>query len=115
MWSIGVILYILLSGRPPFDGTDDKEIISNVRQGTYSMTGGEWKHVSNEAKDLIKKLLNYDIVHRINADQALSHPWIKKKVFEAVDSKVTLSALSNLRNFRAEQKMQQAAVTFIVS
>ncbi|CDW86359.1 UNKNOWN [Stylonychia lemnae] len=115
LWSIGVILYILLSGKPPFDGNDDKEIVNSVRIGTYSMSGPEWKSITPEAKDLIKKMLTYDITGRITAEQAINHPWIKKKVLEPSDPKATLSALQNLRTFRAEQKMQQAAITFIVS
>ena len=100
LWSIGVILYILLSGKPPFDGNDDKEIVNSVRIGTYSLTGGEWKHISNEAKDLIKRMLTYDALNRINAEDALNHSWIKKKVTETMDTKSTLSALTNLRAFR---------------
>eukprot|EP00347_Sterkiella_histriomuscorum_P020848 403336235 len=115
LWSLGVILYILLSGKPPFDGNDDKEIVNSVRMGTYSITGPEWKNISNDAKDLIKKMLTYDILNRITAEQAINHPWIKKKVLEPSDPKATISALQNLRMFRAEQKMQQAAITFIVS
>jgi calcium-dependent protein kinase len=68
LWSIGVILYILLSGKPPFDGNDDKEIVNSVRQGTYSMQGAEFKNISAEAKDLIKKMLTYDINLRITAE-----------------------------------------------
>ena len=54
VWSVGVILYILLSGKPPFYGEDDKEILNNVKIGTYSLSGSEWKSISSEAKDLIK-------------------------------------------------------------
>ena len=93
LWSIGVILYILLSGKPPFDGNDDKEIVNSVRIGTYSLTGSEWKNISNDAKDLIKKMLTYDPAQRITADASLSHPWIVKKVSEPVDPKATTNAL----------------------
>jgi calcium-dependent protein kinase len=55
-----VILYILLSGRPPFDGADDREIVKNVKQGIYSLSGPEWKNISKDAIDLIKKMLTYD-------------------------------------------------------
>jgi calcium-dependent protein kinase len=54
IWSIGVILYILLSGKPPFYGDDDREILNSVKAGTYSMSGPEWKAITSEAKDLIK-------------------------------------------------------------
>lgn len=93
LWSIGVILYILLSGKPPFDGNDDKEIVNSVRIGTYSLSGPEWKNISSEAKDLIKRMLEYEVGKRISAEQALNHPWIKKKVAEPSDPKATISAL----------------------
>ena len=100
IWSVGVILYILLSGKPPFDGNDDREIVKNVKTGVYSMTGPEFKAISSEAKDLIKKMLTMDYNVRISAEEALNHVWIKKKVNEPIDTKATLSALNNLRNFR---------------
>jgi len=86
-------LYILLSGRPPFDGNDDKEIVKSVKIGSYSITGSDWKNVSKDAIDLIKRMLTYDPSHRINAEEALNHVWIKKKVHEQVDPKATIAAL----------------------
>jgi calcium-dependent protein kinase len=100
LWSVGVILYILLSGRPPFDGNDDKEIVKNVKIGLYSMSGPEWKNISKDAIDLIKKMLTYEPNNRISAEAALNHVWIKKKVVETFDTKATIAALTNLRTFR---------------
>lgn len=62
--------------------------------------GNEFKNISGEAKDLIKKMLTFDMNSRITAEEALNHPWIKKKVNEPVDTKATIAALSNLRHFR---------------
>ena len=100
IWSIGVILYILLSGRPPFDGNDDREIVKRVKTGEYSMSGAEFKSISQDAKDFIKAMLNFDMNARIDALSALNHTWIKKKVNEPVDTNATIAALTNLKNFR---------------
>ena len=108
IWSCGVILYILLSGRPPFNGITDKEILDKVKQGSYSMNGKktvlnlgpEWLVVSADAKDLIKKMLTFDHRKRISAEMVLQHPWIQKKAMQKVDEQNMLSALNNLRNFR---------------
>lgn len=79
VWSVGVILFILLSGKPPFGGDNDKEILNNIRLGVFSFTGNEWASISNEAKDLIKLMLTYDPAQRITAEKAMNHEWIKKK------------------------------------
>jgi calcium-dependent protein kinase len=60
VWSLGVILFILLSGKPPFSGENDKEILDNVRSGIFSLSGNEWAGISSEAKDLVKQMLTYD-------------------------------------------------------
>jgi calcium-dependent protein kinase len=95
-----VILFILLSGRPPFGGETDKEILDNVKQGVYSFASSEWKSVSLDAKDLIKQMLCFDQQQRISAVQALNHPWIVKQVHDGTDLSLALGALSNLRTFR---------------
>ena len=60
-------------------------------------------------------MLTYDPEKRISGEESLKHPWIMKKAHEDVDNEAALNALTNLRNFNVEQKLQQAAITFIVS
>lgn len=60
IWSCGVILYIILSGTPPFNGNSDAEIMKKVKAGKFSFDIPEFKNVSDKAKDLIAKLLTYD-------------------------------------------------------
>lgn len=76
VWSIGVIMYILLSGHLPFSGSTDAETFSRVRRVGVSFTAEAWIDVSQEAKDLVKSLLTYSSPARIMTDEALKHNWI---------------------------------------
>jgi calcium-dependent protein kinase len=75
VWSVGVMLYILLSGKAPFDGDDDHEITEQVKIGSYNLKGGVWEVISKSAKDLIRKMLTYNYKHRPTAREALNHEW----------------------------------------
>ncbi len=101
IWSCGVILYILLCGFPPFNGENDKEIMDRVAKGTYSFDFDEWKGVSIEAKQFIKKMLEYDPSKRYNAEQSMNDAWIKKYTNKnVVDVPLMQNALKNMTNFR---------------
>lgn len=101
VWSVGVIMYILLCGYPPFNGPNDKIIMERVASGSYNLIGTVWDSVSNEAKRLIKKLLEYDPEKRPTAEQALNDPWIKNKAgIKDIDKPAAINALKNLRTFR---------------
>ena len=73
IWSCGVILYILLCGRPPFDGENDDEILENVSKGIYKISGPIWSRVSSEGIDLVRKMLTFEPEKRIAATIALAH------------------------------------------
>ena len=76
IWSAGVILYILLSGDPPFNGPDDTSIYTKIANLKYSFPPNKWFDISNEAKDLITHMICPEN-ERYSAKEVLSHPWLK--------------------------------------
>jgi len=74
IWSAGVILYILLSGEPPFNASNDNLIYAKIKKIDFSFPDNKWKHISNEAKDLLSKMIVKEDV-RLSASQVLKHPW----------------------------------------
>ena len=117
VWSCGVILYVLLCGYPPFNAPTEAEILQVVAQGTYSFDRVEWESVSENAKQLIRKMMTYDPKKRITAEEALNDPWFSKRrenIDLKINNKAARSALDNLKKFAAKQKLQQACIAFIV-
>jgi calcium-dependent protein kinase len=76
IWSAGVILYILLSGDPPFNGPNDNAIYTKIAEMKFKFPENKWKNISNEAKDLICHMIVPE-KDRYTAEQVLKHPWFK--------------------------------------
>eukprot|EP00897_Mesotaenium_endlicherianum_P010001 jgi/Mesen1/9029/ME000565S08338 len=76
VWSVGVILYIMLCGLPPFWHAKEAKIFEAIRSGRYDLRGGPWRKISAGAKDLVSKLLHMNPDVRLTPLQLEAHPWI---------------------------------------
>jgi serine/threonine protein kinase len=77
VWAVGVLVYMLLSGAPPFGAVSSlKELMRKIRAGNYHMSDPAWELVSEEAREFVKLLLTVKPEDRPTAAEALTHPWI---------------------------------------
>jgi calcium-dependent protein kinase len=122
VWSCGIILYIMLSGYPPFGGKNNDQIMKKVLEGSFNFNRKEWNIISDKAKQLISKMLTYNAEQRISAEAALSDIWIT----QYAQQKSTTTTCTNpneevyqsidmLRNFKLHQNLQAATLTFYAS
>ena len=119
LWSCGVILYILLCGSPPFYGKSEKEIFQRILDGSISFKHKIWSKISDEAKNLVIKLLQVDPSKRLSAAEALEDIWFKNNIdiniiTDAQNQTNFNMFIRNISEFCAEQKLQQATLTFLV-
>ena len=114
IWSAGVILYILLCGYPPFNGNDDDEIFESIKKRKFVYPDAEWANISNEAKDLINKMLS-DPLNRLTAEQVLSHPWLKKQLSKDTKSTGIKINFNTFKTYSGANKLSRAVLTYIAS
>jgi calcium-dependent protein kinase len=121
LWSCGVIMYILLTGRPPFGGNNDEEILGRIKKGKYDLSKYPWGVISAEAKDLIKRLIEPNPSLRLNAEDALHHPWFELKKMKAIDKIINnldnVSAqklVNNLKRYKADNALRCAVIAYLV-
>jgi len=89
--------------------------MKKVRIGKFSFSDAQWNNISDKCKDFISQLLTYDPEKRPSAEKMISHPWITELSQTTVDTNLAMGALSNLKTFRADQKLKQATFAFIAS
>eukprot|EP01112_Ceratiomyxa_fruticulosa_P018797 TRINITY_DN6065_c0_g1_i1.p1 TRINITY_DN6065_c0_g1~~TRINITY_DN6065_c0_g1_i1.p1 ORF type:complete len:340 (+),score=76.27 TRINITY_DN6065_c0_g1_i1:179-1198(+) len=109
MWSVGVIMYILLCGFPPFYADNDDELFDQILGGKYDLPSPYWDNISQPAIDLLSKLLVLDEKQRYTPTQVLAHPWITS---QAPTQHLT-TAVEQLKKFNAKRKWRGAMLAAI--
>ncbi|XP_047179659.1 calcium-dependent protein kinase 2-like [Vigna umbellata] len=112
IWSVGVMLYILLCGVPPFWAESEHGIFNAILRGHVDFTSDPWPSISPSAKDLVSHMLNSDPKERFTAAQVLDHPWIKEDG-EAPDKPLDNAVLNRLKQFRAMNQFKKVALRVI--
>ncbi|XP_009798725.1 calcium-dependent protein kinase SK5 [Nicotiana tabacum] len=112
VWSAGVILYILLSGVPPFWAETDMGIFRQILRGKLDLESEPWPGISDSAKDLIRKILDRNPKRRLTAHEVLCHPWIVDDTM-APDKPLDSAVLSRLKQFSAMNKLKKMALRVI--
>ncbi|BBN08677.1 calcium-dependent protein kinase [Marchantia polymorpha subsp. ruderalis] len=112
VWSAGVILYILLSGVPPFWGETDQVIFRKIQRGRVDYNSYPWPSISASAKDLVRRMLDMNPKTRITALEVLNHPWV------AVDGVAPTEPFdpavqTRLKQFSAMNKLKKMALRVI--
>ncbi|GAB9465425.1 Camk/camk1 protein kinase [Globisporangium polare] len=108
IWSIGVITYILLCGYPPFHDDNHNALFKKIKKGKFQFDSPYWDHVSDDAKDLISKMLMVNPAERATVGQLLEHRWVTGSEVATVQ---LTSALEELRRFNARRKFKAAVST----
>ncbi|KAK8697601.1 hypothetical protein V6N13_113742 [Hibiscus sabdariffa] len=112
IWSIGVILYILLCGTPPFYAESEHGIFNAIIRGHIDFNCDPWPRISPQAKDVVTRMLNLDPKKRLTASQVLSHPWIKEDG-EAPDTPLDNAVMNRLKQFKAMNQFKKVALRVI--
>ncbi|TMW91113.1 hypothetical protein EJD97_014778 [Solanum chilense] len=112
VWSAGVIVYILLSGVPPFWAENEQGIFEQVLHGDLDFSSDPWPSISEDAKDLVRGMLVRDPKKRLTAHEVLCHRWVQVDGV-APDKPLDSAVLSRMKQFSAMNKLKKMALRVI--
>jgi calcium/calmodulin-dependent protein kinase I len=102
-WSIGVILYILLCGFPPFYEENNSKLFEMIKNCEFEFPSPFWDDVSDEAKNLIKAILVRDPSQRLSAENILVHPWVNG---DKASRNVLKDVTENMRQYNIKRRFK---------
>lgn len=115
MFALGIVLYILLCGAHPFDtynNLSDEEIRNRILKGQFCTQSLAWQSISPSARDLILKLLEIDPKKRLNAEQALQHPWLRNHA--QLSSEPMANSVELLEKFQRGRRRLRASILAVL-
>lgn len=112
VWSAGVIVYILLCGVPPFWADTEQGVAQAIIRSVLDFRRDPWPRVSDNAKDLVKKMLNPDPKKRLTAQEVLDHPWLQNAK-KAPDVSLGESVRARLQQFSVMNKLKKRALRVV--
>ena len=124
LWSLGVLLYTLVSGYLPFQGNNSHDVFKKIKEADFHFRHAEFQEVSEECKNLIRSLLVVNVKKRLSGQEALKHPWFQsfgldKSTVGFKDQKLHADPISDevidrLKQFRGVSKFKKAAMNLLV-
>lgn len=112
VWSAGVILYILLCGVPPFWAETEQGVAQAIIRSVIDFKRDPWPRVSDNAKDLVRGMLNPDPRRRLTAQQVLDHPWLQN-IKKAPNVNLGETVKARLQQFSVMNKFKKHALRVI--
>eukprot|EP00486_Rosalina_sp_Unknown_P007151 CAMPEP_0201573756 /NCGR_PEP_ID=MMETSP0190_2-20130828/17779_1 /ASSEMBLY_ACC=CAM_ASM_000263 /TAXON_ID=37353 /ORGANISM="Rosalina sp." /LENGTH=486 /DNA_ID=CAMNT_0048001089 /DNA_START=47 /DNA_END=1507 /DNA_ORIENTATION=+ len=109
MWTIGVIAYVLVTGKPPFFGRDNKQILKKIMMGKFSWPSNI--KLSSSCKNFIRSLLQLDCHKRLSPQQALRHPFLTGK---ASDEHLGNQYLQNIGDFYSGNVLKKMIINNMI-
>ena len=112
VWSVGVILFIMLNGKPPFSGSTSSEVLGKVARASVVFPEKQWHNVSTEAKDLILKMLEKNPQTRYTAKECLDHTWFTHNG-DNTEPLLDVKLFNRLKNYKKPTRFKQEIMGII--
>mmetsp|Transcript_1783 Transcript_1783/g.3044 ORF Transcript_1783/g.3044 Transcript_1783/m.3044 type:complete len:592 (-) Transcript_1783:71-1846(-) len=111
LWSVGVLAYVMLCGKPPFWGSREQHY-KNAKNERYPFKAPPWDRMNPDAKDFVKVLLKAKPAERLPMEKVVQHAWLVSPPTES-DSTLSASVVSNLKEFSAQSTFSRLCITAV--